>query len=181
MTPGQQAEPRFLVIGRVVGAHGLRGELRVEIHTDFPEHFEVLETVYLGDDSTTGLGRGEPRHFHLERCRFHKGRAIVKLAGCETRSDAERLRGQWVQIPIEHARPLDEDEYYEYQIVGLEVWTDEGERLGRITEVLYTGSNDVYVVTGPEGEILIPALEDVVLQVDLEAGRIVVSLMEGLH
>lgn len=180
MSPGQ-SEPRFLVIGRVVGAHGLRGELRVEIQTDFPDRFEALEIVYLGDERSTGLGRGLPHPFHLEGFRLHKKKALLKLAGCDTRSDAERLRGLWVQIPIEQAMPLGEDEYYEYQIIGLEVWTNQGERLGQITEVLYTGSNDVYVVKGKGGEILIPAMEDVVLEVDLETGRMLVALMEGLR
>jgi 16S rRNA processing protein RimM len=85
-----------------------------------------------------------------------------------------------VQIPIEEAMPLGEDEYYVYQIVGLDVWTAEGEYLGRISEVLFTGANDVYVVQGEKGEILIPAIEDVVLEVDLDGGRLTVELMEGL-
>ena len=76
--------------------------------------------------------------------------------------------------------PLGEDEYYVYQIVGLDVWTGEGEHLGRVSEVLFTGANDVYVVQGEKGEILIPAVEDVVLEVDLASGRLTVELMEGL-
>ncbi len=180
MSPGQP-EPHFLVIGRVMGAHGIRGEVRVAIHTDFPNRFRALEVVYLSDDASTGLGQDKPQPFHLEGFRLHKGGALVKLAGCDTRSDAQRLRGQWVQIPIEQAMPLGEDEYYEYQIMGLEVWTDQGERLGRVTEVLHTGSNDVYVVEGESGEILIPAMEDVVLEVDLEKRRMLVALIEGLR
>jgi len=85
-----------------------------------------------------------------------------------------------VQIPVEEAAPLEEGEYYLYQIVGLATWTVEGEYLGRVREVLTTGANDVYVVRGPKGEVLLPAIEEVIREVDLEAGRMIVSLMEGL-
>jgi 16S rRNA processing protein RimM len=141
------------------------------LETDFPEHLERLKRVYLGEKVTS---------FVLEGSRLHKRHALLKLEGCDDRDAAEKLRGQFVQIPIEEAMPLGEDEYYVYQIVGLDVWTAEGEHLGRVSEVLFTGANDVYLVQGEKGEILVPAVEDVVLEIDLAGGRLTVELMEGL-
>lgn len=141
------------------------------IETDFPQRFQRLKRVYLGEKAIS---------FVLERSRLHKGHALLKLGGCDDRDAAEELRGQLVQIPIEEAMPLDEDEYYVYQIVGLDVWSTEGEHLGKVSEILFTGANDVYVVQREKGEILIPAVEDVVLEVDLAGGRLTVELMEGL-
>ncbi len=141
------------------------------IETDFPERFEWLKRVYLGEEATP---------FVLEGSRLHKRQTLLKLRGCDDREAAEKLRGRLVQIPIEEAMPLGEDEYYVYQIVGLDVCTTEGELLGKVSEVLFTGANDVYVVQGEKGEMLIPAVEDVVLEVDLAGGRLTVELMEGL-
>jgi 16S rRNA processing protein RimM len=143
----------------------------VEIMTDFPDRFALLRKVYLGPKAAP---------FALEGFRLHKGAAILKLEGCHDRAAAEKLRGQLVQIPIEEAMPLDQDEYYVHQILGLAVWTMEGEYLGTVDEIIFTESNDVYVVRGEEREILIPAIEDVVLEINLAEGRLVVELMEGL-
>jgi 16S rRNA processing protein RimM len=171
MRTRDSSEPRYLVIGKIVAPWGIRGEVKMAIETDFPERFQRLKRVYLGEEAVA---------FVLEGSRLHKRHALLKLGGCDDRNAAEKLRGQWVQIPIEEAVPLGEDEYYVYQIVGLDVWTTEGEHLGRVSEVLSTGANDVYIVQGEKGEILIPAVEDVVLEVDLAGGRLIVELMEGL-
>lgn len=164
------SEPRYLVVGKIVAPWGVRGEVKVALETDFPERFKRLKRVYLGEKVTS---------FALEGSRLHKRHALLKLGGCDDRHAAEKLRGLLVQIPIEEAMPLGEEEYYVYQIVGLDVWSTEGKHLGKVSEVLFTGANDVYVVRG-EREILIPAIEDVVLEVDLANGRLTVELMEGL-
>jgi len=167
-----------LAVGQVVGVHGLRGELAVGILAEDPHRFAQLERVYVGMEGQ------EPIAWQLEGSRVHKGRALLKLKGCDDRATAETLRGYLVQIPAEEATPLEEGEYYEHQIVGLDVWTVSEELLGQVVEIIYTPANDVYVVhdTATSGrEILIPAIEDVVLQVDLEAGRLLVDLPEGLR
>lgn len=173
--PGRSGErparraPRYLVVGKVVAPWSTRGELKVAILTDFPDRFRDLERVYLSD---------EP--WMLEGYRRHGRWVILRLEGCADRNSAEKFRGELVQIPLEEAVPLSEDEYYIYQIVGLEVWTRAGEHLGRVSEVLFTGANEVYVVEGERGEILVPAIEGVVKEVDLEGGRLIVEPLEGM-
>jgi 16S rRNA processing protein RimM len=145
--------------------------MKVEILTDFPGRFSLLRKVYLGPKAVP---------FNLEGFRLHKGAALLKLEGCHDRTTVEKLRGQLVQIPLEEAMPLQEGEYYEHQIVGLAVWTTGGEYLGTVNEVIFTESNEVYVVRGEGREILIPAVEGVVLEIDLAQGRLMVELMEGM-
>jgi 16S rRNA processing protein RimM len=173
----RDSEPRFLVIGRVLGAHGVGGELKVQVISEDPHRFGRMEQVHIG------LEEGDPEPRALERFRLHKGNALLKLVGCDDRDSATALRGYLLQVPIEDAIPLEEGEYYEFQILGLEVWTVSGEHLGRVVDVLATGANDVYVVHGTypgHREVLIPALESVVLEIDLEGARMVVELPEGL-
>lgn len=171
-------EPRFLAVGQIVGVHGVRGELKVDLLTEDPHRFRLLKRVFLG------LEGEEPVPWPLMGYRLHKGRALLKLANCDDRTAAETLRGYLVLVPREEAIPLEEGEYFEHQILGLEVWTPVGEHLGKVVEILYTGANDVYVVhsAGPaRHEILIPAIEEVVLEFDLDGGRLVVELPEGLR
>ncbi|MBI3978046.1 MAG: 16S rRNA processing protein RimM [Chloroflexi bacterium] len=161
--------PRFLTIGRVAAPWGLHGEVKVEVWTEFPERFERTASVYL--DETP---------YRVERSHLHRGRAVLKLAGVETIGDADRLRGKLVEVPVEAAVPLPPGHYYHYQIVGLLVVTTAGEPLGRIAEILATGANDVYVVRGGRREVLVPAIRDVVKEIDLDAGRVVVEPLPGM-
>jgi 16S rRNA processing protein RimM len=164
-----------LAIGRVAGAHGILGELKVDILTDEPTRFARLNEVYVGREQE------EPQLRQLAGFRFHHRRVLLRLQGCDDRTTAEGLRGAYIQVPIEEALALQDGEYYEHQIVGLAVWTTAGERLGEVVEILYTGANDVYVVKEPgRREVLLPAIADVVIEVDLEAGRLVVQVPEGL-
>jgi 16S rRNA processing protein RimM len=168
----RQSEPGYLAVGRIVRPWGVRGELKVEILTEDPARFERLETVYVGLQFVP---------YRLERSRLHHRAVLLKLVGCDDRNAAEALRGSLVQVAIEDALPLEEGEYWIYQILGLEVYTLEGELLGVVKEVLETGANDVFAVRGRRGrEILVPALKDVVLDIDLVAGRLLVELPEGL-
>jgi len=169
---GSSQRPTHLVVGRILRPHGMIGEVVAEILTDFPDRFSLLKTVYLGELHTPVT---------LEGYRMHGRRILLKLAGSDHRDQADRYRGNLIYVPIDDAIPLEEDRYYLYEIVGLETWTTEGEYLGRIEEVIHTGSNDVYVVKDGDREVLIPALSDVVLDVDVDAGRIEVRLMKGLR
>ena len=174
---GRTPEPRYLAVGQVAGPHGLNGELKVALLTDDPTRFARLTRVYIGPEGAEPIPRA------LEGYRLHKRRALLRLADCNDRNTAEELRGYLIQVPLEEAIPLAEGEYFEHQILGLGVWTQEGEQLGTVKEIIYTGANEVYVVrcVGPkQRDILIPAIEGVVLQIDLVAGRLIVELPNGL-
>lgn len=164
--------PRYLAVARIVRPWGVRGMVKIEVWTDFPQRFERPGEYLLGN---------ERRPLYLERSRRHKGSWLLKFAGYDTAEACESLRDQILYIPTERAMPLPEGEFYIYQLIGLEVWTDEGECLGHITDVWETGANDVYVVEGAGQMVLLPAIADVVLEVNLERKRMIVRLMEGLR
>lgn len=120
----------------------------------------------------------------VEQVRFHQRLVILKLAGCDSRDQAENLRGQWLQVPIEEAIPLAEGEYFYYQLIGLQVETAGGELLGELAEILETGANNVLVIRDTRhrtGDLLLPDIPGVVLDIDLKASRIVVKLPPGLR
>ncbi len=170
--PARDPEPRYLAVGRILRPHGVRGELRVEILTDFPERLAEMDEVYVG---------AEHRRYPIHGVRFHQGVMLLRLSGCDSRNEAESLRGSLVEIPREAAAPLEEGEYYHFQLVGMTVESDTGEPLGEIVEVLSPpGANDVYVIHGPRGEILLPAIKDVVLSMNISARRMTVHLLPGL-
>lgn len=167
-----RAQNKFRTVGWIVKPHGIRGEVAVELLTGFPGRFAPIERVYLNEDN--------PRPVRVEGVRFHKGRALLKLEGYDDRTAVEVLRGEMVLVPVEEAMPLGPDEYYQEDLIGLEVWTADGERLGEVVDILETGANDVFVVHGERGEILLPAIGDVVQLIDLEENRMIVKLLEGL-
>jgi 16S rRNA processing protein RimM len=167
------AEPSFLVIGQIQKPHGVRGEVRVVTHTDYPERFNRLETVYVGED--------DPQPMEVESARFHGDLVLLKLAGYDSREEAAELRGEWLLVPESEAVPLEEGEYYLYQLEGLQVFTDDGEELGELMEVIETGANNVFVVRGDTGDLLLPDTDEVVVEIDFENGRMTVHLLPGLR
>jgi 16S rRNA processing protein RimM len=161
-----------LVVGEVLKPWGYRGEVKVKLVTDFPARLTKIETVYLGPDA---------HPFHMERVRLLSGYAVFKLEGLDSQEAAARLRGQAVSIPAGQAAPLRKGQYFQYQIIGLEAWTKEGEDLGTVEEILETEANDVYLVRRNDGgEILLPAIQDVIKEIDIKHGRLIVSLIPGL-
>lgn len=169
--------PPFLLLGRVLRPHGVRGELRIEVLTDYPERIVPDREVFLGrtpDDpaSTTA--------YRVLKARTHQQYLILQLEGVPDRNAADLLRERFVMVPIEDAVPLEEGEFYLYQAIGLAVYTVEGEHLGEVTDVLETGANDVYVVQGPRGEILLPSIDECVIEIDIENRKMTVRLMDGL-
>ncbi len=169
--------PRYLLLGEILRPHGVRGELRMRILTDYPERIVELEQVYLGENPQVS----DPDPYQAEALRMHQGYGLLKLRDVDTRNEAELLRQLYVMVSIEQAVPLEEDEIYLFQLIGLVVRTEQGERLGTIRDVLETGANDVYIVDSPDyGEILIPITEETHLETDLGAGHVVVRLPDGL-
>ena len=161
--------PEFVVVGRIVRPWGIRGEVKVRVETDFPERFTPGQRFFI-------LGRP----YLCQGARLQRGFAILKLEGVDTRDDAEALRGLALEVPASEVPELPPDTYYHFQLRGLEVWTTGSEHLGQVTEILSTGSNEVLIVEGPRGQVLIPFIGDVVREVDLEEGRILVEAVPGL-
>ena len=160
----------------MIGAHGLTGELRVELHTDFPERFAPGTTILLGE----GL-----RSYAIEGAREHKGMILLVLAGVTDRTAAEELRGEGLFIPETAAMPLADGNFWVHDIIGLAVVDETGLSIGRVTDVLQTGANDVYIIAPTETinrgkELLIPATAEVVQRVDVAGGTMTIRLIPGL-
>ncbi len=170
--------PHFLILGRILRPHGVRGELRVEIATQFPERVSDLETVFIGSDP---YDDESALPFTLTAARRHRDLLLVTLEEITSREEADPLRGKLLMVALEDAVPLEEGEYYIFQILGARVVTSAGEELGRIAQVLETGANDVFVVQGgPRGEVLIPDVPHVVVDVDIENQIVTVDPLPGL-
>lgn len=169
--------PDYLLLGEILRPHGIRGELRMKILTDYPERINDLESVYFssspaGDDAKT---------YHVEHLRMHKGYGLLKLTEIKDRNDADLMRGLFVLVRIDDAVPLEDDEFYLYQLIGLLVRTEDNKHIGRIIEVIETGANDVYVVKSPQhGELLIPVIDETIIETNIEDGFIIVRIPEGL-
>jgi 16S rRNA processing protein RimM len=161
----------FVAIGQIGKCWGIRGEVKVTLHTDFPEQFLTLKTVYLGPEAQPA---------RLLSCRLHKGYILMQLADYEDRTAAEALRGVWVQIPRDELVPLEEGEVFAFQLAGMRVLTTDGRLVGVVSEVLFTGANEVLVVTGEQGEVLVPYIEDVIVAEDFETGSIQIEPLPGL-
>ncbi|MEX1255695.1 MAG: ribosome maturation factor RimM [Dehalococcoidia bacterium] len=178
--PGQRPEaarrthpeprPGFVAVGWVRGPRGVRGELKVDPLTEFHERF--APGAALQASGATYVVRG---------CRPHRGTLLLELEGIESRAAAETLRNLLLEIPEESLARLPEGRYFRFQILGMEVFDRENRALGRIDEIIETGANDVYVVHDAEGELLIPAIDSVVQEIDVARQRMTVELIEGLE
>ena len=161
---------RLVIVGRVVAARGPRGEVQVDVISDSPDRFSAGGFLYLNDQP----------HRIQSSSMLPKGRVSLKLEGINSRSEAESLRGNLLMVPEGMVPPLAEGDYYHFQIVDMHVYTEEGEYLGQITQILSTGSNDVYVVSRGGEELLIPAVDEVIKEVDVEKAVMTVELPGGL-
>jgi 16S rRNA processing protein RimM len=159
----------YITIGRILAPWGVKGQLRVEVITDFPHRLAPHSAVYVNRQPMT-----------IASSSWHKGQAIIQLEGIDSTADAEKLRGKMLEIHQSQLETLPEGRYYHFQLIGLEVWTTEGQRIGKVVRILSSASNDNYVVSGEKGEILIPAIEDVIRSVDLESKRITIEAIKGL-
>ncbi len=165
--------PEDLVVGRIVRPHGIRGMLLVEALTEVIQSLKPSSEILLGSDKVPVVVRA---------FRPHRARFLLAIDGCEDRDAAERWRGDDIFVRFDDVDPLPEGVYYHWQILGLEVVTEEGEVLGTVERILETGANDVYVVRSDTGEeLLVPAIESVILRVDLEESLITVHLIPGLR
>lgn len=171
------AEERRLNVGKVANTHGIRGELKVWPQTDFPDvRFRSGSRLLLVPPEA-----GEPLEVVVQSSREHSNVFIVKLKGFDNINEVEKFKGWELKVEGADRVELEEGEYYVRDIVGCAVVTDEGEELGTITDILSPGANDVWVVKRPKGkDLLLPVIDDVVLDVDVAARLVKVHLMEGL-
>lgn len=164
----------LLVVGSVVRPQGLKGLLRVASFSGEEGSWRFSERLYLRRAPAEG-----PREFRVLEARPHRGCLLVRLEGLATIDEAEGFRGAEVLVEKAALRKAD-DEYFWHELMGLSVFSESLDYLGKITGIIQTGSNDVYVVTLGDREILIPATHEVVKEIDLKGGKMVVSPLEGL-
>jgi 16S rRNA processing protein RimM len=169
----EKIEIEWATIGKVVAPFGVHGELKVLSLTDIPNRFAELETIYLGPERTP---------HHITSVRPYKGEMVVlRLVGIEDANTAETLRNFELAIPVNQLAKLPPDSYYQHDILGLQVLTLSGRHLGPIVDIILTGSNDVYVIKAADGrQILIPAIKDVIKQVDLIRRMMYIEPIAGL-
>lgn len=165
---------KLLRVGVITSTHGVRGEVKVFPTTDDMNRFKKLKTVILD----TGK---EQKTLEIEQVKFFKNMVILKFKGFDNINDVEMWRQKDLLITRDQAVKLNPDENFIVDLIGLAVMTDEGEKLGEMIDVLQTGANDVYVVkTGSGKEVLLPAIKDCILNVDLEKGEMLVHVLDGL-
>jgi 16S rRNA processing protein RimM len=171
--PGSpDGEPVYLVVGFLRRAHGLRGEMIMDLHTDFPERLRSGRKLFVGE---------ERKPVTLSGTRPHAKGILVKLKGVETPEDVAAFRNQWVYVEATDVPALPEGQLYQHELFGFEVVDENGNLLGELVEILETGANDVYVVRNEAGkELLLPAIPSVILETDPSQRVLRVHLLEGL-
>lgn len=165
---------QYLRVGVITTTHGLRGEVKVFPTTDSKERFLEIDEVVLRTSR-------EKTVLHIEKVRFFKQLVIVKFKEYNRIEDVENLKQAELYVSRDNAAPLEEGEYYIGDLIGMKVFTDDGEEFGEISDVMETGANDVYVIdTQKYGEVLIPAIKQCILEVDIQSERMTIHLLPGL-
>ena len=163
----------LLQVGVITTTHGIRGEVKVFPTTDDPRRFEELPSILLD----TGK---ELCELEIQRVKYFKQFVILKFRDVDDINEIEPYKGKSLYVTRDMAVPLEENEYYIADLIGMDVFLEDGSLFGRIKDVLETGANDVYIVQTQEKEVLIPAIKDCILQVDVESNKRVIHLMKGL-
>lgn len=153
---------------------GIKGGIKIWPFFDLIDTLKKGQKIYLSWGDTLLVRR----ELSLENIREHNKGYVIYFSEIETREDAEKIRGNWLLMEEEDLPKLPEGQYYTYQIMGLSVYEESGEYLGKVKEILETGSNDVYIVEGEEEDIYIPAIKDVIVEINLEEGKIIIRKME---
>ncbi|CAH1203091.1 Ribosome maturation factor RimM [Paenibacillus allorhizoplanae] len=166
---------KLVTVGKVVNSHGIRGELKIVPETDFPERFDVGNSLIIVDS------QNKQTPVTVKTSRLHKNVFIVLFSQFSNINDVEKFKGSLLKIEAKDQKPLEEGEYYYHEIIGCKVVTEDEQELGLISEILTPGANDVWVVSLPKGkQLLLPVIDDVILKVDIPNKTIRIHLMEGL-
>ena len=163
-----------LEIGQIVNTFGIKGMVKVKPFTDDIRRFDELKTVYVEKNNNQ-------TEYEIEEVKYHKDMVLIKFKGIDKVEQAEMLRNSYLTVSRDSVEKLEEGRYYIVDLLGLEVYTDEQVLLGTLEDIFNTGSNDIYVVKNKEGkQILLPAIQDVIKQIDMENKKIIVHLLPGL-
>ena len=165
---------QYLEIGQIVNTFGIKGMVKFVPYTDDIERFDDLKKVYVVNKKTR-------KEYEIQEVKYHKNMVLIKFKGIEKVEEAQNLQNSYLEIDRKDAKPLEEGVYYIVDLLGLEVYTEEGKLLGKIDDIYNTGSNDIYVVKDNLGkQVLLPAIKEVIKQVDLENKKIIVHILKGL-
>ena len=163
-----------LEVGQIVNTFGIKGEVKVVPFTDDIKRFDELKNVYVKT-------KKESKQYKVENVKYHKNMVLIKLESINDVESAETLRNAFLEIDRKDAIPLEEGTYFIADLIGLEVYTEEGKLLGKVDDIYNTGSNDIYVVKDELGkQILLPGIKEVIKEVLLEQEKIIVHLIPGL-
>lgn len=164
----------YLELGQIVNVKGLQGEVKVNSYTEDPKRFETLKEVWI-------KSKENMQKYEIEKVGYAKNQVILKFVGVNTIEEAEKLRNSYILVKREDLGELPEGVYYIADLIGLEVYTEKGEYLGIVDDIFDTGSNDVYVVKNDLGQSkLLPGIDEVIKEINLPEGKIIVNLIEGL-
>lgn len=165
---------KYLEIGQIVNTFGIKGQVKIVPFTDDITRYDELKEIYVEK-------KNELKLFQIEQVNYKKNMVILKLKGIETVEEAEKLRNSYLKIDRKDAKKLPKDTYFIVDLLGLDVYTDEGKLLGKVDDIYNAGSSDIYVIKDELGkQILLPAIKDVLKEVDLENQKIIVHLIKGL-
>lgn len=165
-------EPDFLAVGKLRRPHGIRGEILMDVYTDFPERIYPGVVLYVGEAR---------QMLHVRSTRWHKSAMLIAFEEFSDREQVGELRNQIVHVPTGDRPPLPQGEFYHHQLIGLSVVTESGDPLGVIKDILETGANDILIVRTPgSGEVLLPVIDEVILDIDLDLSQVRVHLLPGL-
>ena len=165
---------KYLEIGQIVNTFGIKGMVKVKPFSENLKRFDELKKVYIENKKVK-------KEYEIEEVKYHKDMVLIKFKGVDNPEEAELLRTSYLVVDRKTQEPLEEGTFYIVDMLGLEVYTDEGELLGNLEDIFNTGSNDIYVVKNELGkQILLPAIADVIKNIDMENKKIIVHLIPGL-
>ena len=166
---------KYFEVGQVVNTFGIKGFVKVKPFTDDITRFEELKTLYI-------CKKEKMEQVEIEEVKYHKEMVLLKIKGIEDKTQAEMVKGLFLKIDRKDAKKLPKDTYFIADLIGLDVYTDEGELLGKVDDIYNTGASDIYVVKNELGkQILLPSIKKVLKEIDLENEKITVHLIEGLR
>lgn len=165
---------KYFEVGQIVNTFGVKGMIKVKPFTDDVQRFEELKKVYI-------CKKEKLEEVEIEEVKYHKDMVLLKIKGIEDLNEAEKIKGLYLKIDRKNAKKLPKDTYFIADLLGLEVYSDKEEFLGKVDDIFKTGANDVYVVKDEKGkQFLLPGIPEVIKEIDLEKEKIIVHLLKGL-